>query len=95
RTDLCVCYGEPTTAGIEFLATGAHLMHASDQLWPADCLTSPAFIGDGTVPSFFLDEALAETGALLADAALFRQRADAQRARFLPRLTARDGRIFD
>ena len=95
RTDLCVCYGEPTTAGIEFLATGAHLMHASDQLWPADYLTSPAFIGDGTVPSFLLDEALAETGALLADAALFRQRADAQRARFLPRLTAHDGRIFD
>lgn len=95
RTDLCVSYGEPTTAGIEFLATGAHLLHASDQLWPADYPTSPAFIGDGTVPSLRLDEALAETGALLSDPALFRERADAQRARFVPRLTARDGRIFD
>lgn len=95
RTDLCISYGEPTTAGIEFLATGACLMHASDQLWPADYLTSPAFITDGTVPSFFLDEALAETEALLADATLFRQRAEVQRTRFLPRLTARDGRLFD
>lgn len=95
RTDLCVCYGEPTTAGIEFLATGSYLMHASDQLWPADYLTSPAFITDGTVPSFTLDVALAESEALLADAALFRQRADAQRARFVPRLSASDRRLFD
>lgn len=95
RTDLCICYGEPTTAGIEFLASGSYLMHASDQRWPADYLTSPAFLTDGTVPSFVLDEALAETDALLADDTLFRQRADAQRTRFLPRLTARDGRIFD
>jgi len=47
------------------------------------------------VPSLRLDDALAETAALLADPALFRERADAQRARFVPRLTARDGRIFD
>lgn len=95
RTDLCISYGEPTTAGIEFLATGSCLMHASDQRWPADYLTSPAFITDGTVPSFTLDEALAETAALLADPAHFRARADAQRARFVPRLTAQDGRLFD
>ena len=95
RTDLCVCYGEPTTAGIEFLATGSYLMHASDQLWPADYLTSPAFITDGTVPSYALDAALAETEALLADAQRFRARADAQRARFVPRLSAGNGRLFD
>lgn len=95
RTDLCVCYGEPTTAGIEFLATGSYLMHASDQLWPADYLTSPAFITDGTVPSFVLDEALDEIRMLLADPAQFRAHADAQRARFLPRLTARDGHLFE
>ncbi len=95
RTDLCICYGEPTTAGIEFLATGAYLMHASDQLWPADYLTSPAFLTDGTVPSFTLDDALAESQALLADAGRFAARAEAQRTRFLPRLTARDGRLFD
>ncbi len=95
RTDLCICYGEPTTAGIEFLATGAYLMHASNQLWPADYLTSPAYLGDGTVPSFTLDGALTETETLLADTARFRSTADAQRARFLPRLSARDGRLFD
>ena len=94
-TDLCVCVGEPTTGGIEFLGTGSYLMHASDQLWPADVQTMPAFVGDGTVSSFTLDDALAETDALLADATLFRQRADVQRTRFTSRLSARDGRLFD
>jgi hypothetical protein len=95
QTDLCVCYGEPTTAGIEFLGCGSYLLHASDQLWPADYLTSPAFITDDTVPSHVCDEAMQQIETLLGDDPLFRARAHTQRMRFVQRLSATDGRIFD
>lgn len=95
RTDLCLCYGEPTSAGIEFLASGSLVLHASDQLWPSDYVTAPAYVGDDTVPSLPCDDALALAGALLADPAQFRARGQAQRERFARRLTARDGRLFD
>jgi hypothetical protein len=94
-TDLCVCYGEPTTAGIEFLGCGSYLMHASDQRWPTDYLNSPAYFADDTVPSYGCDEGLREIDRLLADAAYFQQRADAQRLRFTQRLSGRDGGLFD
>jgi hypothetical protein len=95
RTDLCICFGQPTSAGIEFLSHGSHVIHASDQLWPSDYPTSPAYLTDDTVPSYDCTQALYEVGALLADDAVFRQRADAQRHRFMQRLTARDGQLFE
>ena len=94
-TDLCISYGEPTTAGIEFLACGSYLMHSGEQLWPSDYLTSPAFIGDATVPSFCDAQALAEIEALLRDEVYFRSRSAAQSERFARRLSAADGRIFN
>ena len=94
-TDLCITYGEPTTAGIDFLACGSYLMHSGEQLWPSDYLTSPAYIGDGTVPSLRDAQALAEIEALLADPAEFRRRAAAQGEAFARRLSGGDGRIFN
>ncbi|MEO8806913.1 MAG: hypothetical protein ABI433_12595 [Burkholderiaceae bacterium] len=94
-SDLCISYGEPTTAGIEFLACGSYLMHTGEQLWPSDYLTSPAFVGDGTVPSFRDSAALRDIEALLADETLFRSRSAAQGERFTRRLSATDGRIFN
>jgi hypothetical protein len=94
-SDLCISYGEPTTAGVEFLSSGSYLMHVGEQLWPSDYITSPAFIADSTVPSFLGGEGLAEVEALIADEAYFRSQSQAQGERFARRLTARDGRIFD
>ena len=93
-SDLCITYGEPTTAGIDFLAAGSLLIHVGEQLWPSDYTTSPAFIGDGTVPSFVGADALPEIEGLLADETLFKHRAASQSERFAHRLGASDGRIF-
>jgi hypothetical protein len=93
-TDLCISYGEPTSAGIEFLDRGSYLMHVGDQLWPSDYTTSPAYITDHTVPSFSGTEGLAEVRALLADAGHFQRRLQAQCQRFAQRQVAADGRLF-
>ncbi len=94
-SDLCITYGEPTTAGIDFLAAGSLLMHVGEQLWPSDYTTAPAFIGDGTVPSYVDGEALRRIEGLLADETLFKSSAASQAERFARRLDASDGRIFN
>ena len=93
-TDLCVSYGEPTTAGVDFLSSGALLMHSGEQAWPSDYLTSPAYLGDGLVASFHDTQALAHIEALLADAARFRSARAAQAARFAQRVESAETRIF-
>ena len=94
-SDLCISYGEPTTAGIDFISRGSFLMHTGEQLWPSDYLFSPAYIGDGTVPSFTDALALAEIEGLLADPERFRARCTAQGEAFARRLGATDGAIFN
>ena len=94
QTDLCIAYGEPTTAIIEFISRGSHLLHSSEQAWPSDYWAAPAFVADGTVTSRNDAATLAEVAALLADDTLFRQRAQAQQQRFLQRLAARDAPLF-
>lgn len=93
-SDLCISYGEPTTAGIEFLASGSYLIHSANQHWPSDFWAAPGYIADDTVPSYTDEVALEHIGALLADPAHFQRRADAQRLRFTSRLSAQDGALF-
>jgi len=93
-SDLCVSYGEPTSASIEFLATGCHVLHTSQQHWPVNYWNAPAYIGDGTVGSFDDATALGHIARLLSDAAFFEREAAAQRLRYTSRLSATDGTIF-
>lgn len=94
QSDLCICHGEPTSAGIEFLATGCLVLHASNQHWPVHFWTAPAYIGDGMVPSQDDEHTLAHVASLLTDASRFSQEAEAQRQSYLGRLSATDGTIF-
>lgn len=93
-TDLCVTYGEPTTAGIDFLDAGSLLLHSGEQAWPSDYLTSPAYIGDGLVNSYRDAAALEQIEALLADPARYQAALAAQAARFAQRVGNADARIF-
>ena len=94
RTDLCIAYGEPTTAGLDFLERGCHLLHTSDQCWPTDYWSASALNADGTVVSRSDAATLVEVAALLADPALFQQRAAAQQHRFVQRLAQPDAPLF-
>ncbi len=93
-TDLCVTYGEPTTAGIDFLAAGSLLLHSGEQAWPSDYLTSPAYIGDGLVSSWRDAAALEHIDALLADPLRYRAALAAQAERFAQRVGNAGTRIF-
>ncbi len=93
-SDLCISYGEPTSAGIDFLSLGSYLIHTTNQYWPSEFWATPAYIGDGTVPSYTDEQALAVVKALLTDSAHFAQCADMQRQRFTSHLTATDSPIF-
>lgn len=93
-TDLCVSYGEPTTAGIEFLDAGSLLLHSGEQAWPSDYLTSPAYIGDGLVSSHRDAAALEQIETLLADPARYRAALAQQSERFAQRVGDADSRIF-
>jgi hypothetical protein len=94
QTDLCIAYGEPTTAIIEFISRGSHLLHSSEQTWPSDYWIAPAFVADGTVCSRNDAATLAEVATLLADESLFRQRAQAQQQRYVQRLARADEALF-
>jgi hypothetical protein len=93
-TDLCVTYGEPTTAGIDFLAARSLLLHSGEQAWPSDYLTSPAYIGDGMVSSYRDTAALERIEALLADPARYQAALAAQATCYAQRVGNADTRIF-
>lgn len=93
-TDLCITYGEPTTAGIDFLAARCLLLHSGEQAWPSDYLTSPAYIGDGMVSSYRDAAALEHIESLLADPARYQAALAAQAQRFSQRVGNADTRIF-
>ncbi len=93
-SDLCVSYGEPTTASIEFMEAGSCLMQVCDQFWPADYLSCPPFLTAASVPFLSSADALTTIERLLADTTHYRAVAERQRQDFGARLTAADGRIF-
>jgi hypothetical protein len=94
RTDLCIAYGEATTATIDFLERGCHLLHTCEQQRPTDYWAAPSYLADGTVTSRHDAATLAEVAALLADPALFRQRTAVQQQRYAQGLKA-PGAVFD
>lgn len=93
-SDLCVAYGEPTTASIEFMESGSCLMQVCEQHWPADYLSCPPYLTAASVPFLTPAEALPLIERLLADDSHFRSVAERQRHELGARFTAVDGRLF-
>ena len=94
-SDLCVAYGEPTTASIEFMEAGSCLMQVCEQHWPADYLSCPPYLTAASVPFLRPADALPLIERLLSDETHFRHVAERQRRELGARFTAVDGRLFD
>ncbi len=93
-TDLCISFGQPTSAMINFLEAGCLLIHVGRQHWPADSAWAPAFVGDGTVTSFLPPDALALIDCLFDDTAEFQAIVERQSNQFQGRLCGGRG-IFE
>lgn len=94
ESDVCISYGEPTTACIDFLEAGSFLMHAAEQCWPADYLSAADIINMKTVPSAGGDEILSALERMLADPAHYAQRLQRQATEYGHRLADATSRIF-
>ena len=93
--DLTLAYGEMTSGAATFLDAASLLLHVSEQHWPADTLISPPFVRDGLVASLNGEQALAETAALLQDAAAYRSRQSQQALAYTRRSRAAKDTFFD
>ncbi len=93
-SDLCISFGQPTSAMINFLDAGCFLMHVGRQHWPADSAWAPSFVGDGTVPAFLDDEGLIFIERLLASQKDYHVKLASQSNKFQARLSG-GVNIFD
>lgn len=66
EADICIAFGEPTSATSAFLDAGSYLLHVSQQDWPVDYLITTPLKGP-VMPSLRCDEAMAELQNLLRD----------------------------
>lgn len=90
--DLCVAYGEPTSAAITFFNAGSLMMHVSDQRWPTDYrVTSPL---RALMPTQTGAEALASIEKLIRNPAFFSETRDAQVAQYRQRSATVHNSIF-
>lgn len=95
QVDLCVAYGELTSAAIEFMEAGAAVMHVSRERRPTDLVNASALSTMATLPTLDHEDAIARLEALLGDPDAWRRALDAQRAEYAARLSARSERVFD
>lgn len=77
QADICVAFGEPTSATIAFFDAGSYLLHVSEQNWPADYVITTPLKG-ALMPSLRCDDAVAQLDALMRDPVLYAQRRQAQ-----------------
>lgn len=70
-TQLCIVYGEPSTAVMTFLDAGAYAIYASRAPWPLDLEICTPPVADGLVPSLRLDECLTLVQKLADDPEFF------------------------
>ena len=88
ETDLCINYGEPTTAGMEFLCSASYLMVVGEQTWPNAHFSGMGLIAEGLVPCVDKVRALVDVEAMLSSPTEFRTRLQAQQAAFEARAEA-------
>jgi hypothetical protein len=94
RADLCVTYGEPSTAVFRFLDAGSFVLNVNQQQWPSDYLFTPSLFGDRTLPVLDHTHGLELVVALAEDPAAFARTLAAQQQAFRQRMVAVGERIF-
>lgn len=82
RTDLCVSYGEPTTACMRFLESGGYVLNVNEQQLACDYVSTPALFGGGTLPILSALPALSRIEEWIAAPARFVAALAAQQAAF-------------
>jgi hypothetical protein len=95
RVDLCVAYGELTSAAIEFMEAGALVLHVSEECRPTDLTNASALSTMTSLPALDGEAAVRWIDAVLADPMRWGAVLSAQRAEYERRLVARSDRVFD
>lgn len=93
ETDLCVAYGEPTSATIAFLDAASYVVHTSDQEWPADYVVTCPLMG-ALMPSWRTAALCDALAPLLADPAAYAERQQAQAAAYAARRAGAHDHLF-
>ena len=92
--DLCIAFGEPTSATSAFLDAGSLVLHVSELDWPTDYVITTPLKG-AVMQSLRGSEALVELGRLLAEPAHYRARQQAQAALYAARRMGAQAQLFD
>jgi hypothetical protein len=95
EADLTIAYGEMTSGVATFLDAASLVLHASEQVWPADTLITPPYVRDGLVRSLNGEQALTDVAALLADPAHFRRVQGEQATAYAARRRHAHDDLFD
>ena len=93
EADVCIAFGEPTSATIAFFDAGSYLIHVSEQDWPADYVITTPLKGS-LMPSMRCDAALADLDALMRDPALYAARQQAQAEAYAARRLGAHDTLF-
>ena len=94
QADICVAFGEPTSATSAFLDAGSYLIHVSQQDWPLDYLITTPLKGS-VMPSFNCEEAVAHLQRVLSEPARYAQLQQAQVAHYASRRQGAHEHIFE
>ncbi len=90
--DICIAFGEPTSATIAFFNAGSLMLHVSDQQWPRDYrLTTPLA---ELMPTQGCDEAIAGLALLMRDSSLYSAKQRTQSGHYAERRIAVHDTIF-
>lgn len=93
QADICIAFGEPTSATSAFLDAGSYVLHVSQLDWPTDyVLTTP--LKGSLIPSLRCDKALAEMQRLLTEPGLYQRLQRAQAGSYLARRSDSQAQIF-
>jgi hypothetical protein len=95
EADLTIAYGEMTSGAATFLDAASLVLHASEQVWPADTLITPPYVGNGLVASLNGEAALAFVATLLADPAHYRRVQGEQAAAYAARCARAHDDLFE
>jgi hypothetical protein len=93
QADICVAFGEPTSATSAFLDAGSYLIHVSQQDWPLDYLITTPLKGS-VMPSFRCEEALGHLQRVLGEPAHYTQLQQTQMAHYASRRQGAHDHIF-
>jgi hypothetical protein len=94
-TDVCISYGELTSAVIDFFESGSYVMHVTEEVRSIDLLNSSNLSTLLTLHSLPGQEALKHLDEQLTDATHYSAELANQRNEFSARLTATDGSLFE